>query len=113
MTFRLLIIIMSLSGCLFTSCEEDKRNEIAVERVIKEEVDKKIANYIRTRNKRCLDKAIDEANEIADSILLTEARLARDTADKPPKPVKPEKPEIKTLLDSTPIAPIISKDTIK
>jgi hypothetical protein len=106
-TFILLIALLSLY-----SCGEDNRNKIAVDRVIAEEVENRVQSFRSTRMERCKEKAIDEANEIADSILIREARLSRDTISKPPKPEKPEKPEIKLLEDSTPIQPIINTDTI-
>lgn len=106
-TFILLIFVLSL-----LSCGEDNRNKIAVDRVIAEEVEKRIQDFRTTRMNRCKEKAIDEANEIADSLLIIQARLSRDTIGKPPKPDKPEKPEIKLLEDSTPIQPIINTDSI-
>ena len=106
-TFILLIFLLPL-----WSCGEDNRNKIAVDRVIAEEVEKRVQNFRTTRMDRCKEKAIDEANEIADSLLILEARLSRDTISKPPKPEKPEKPEIKLLEDSTPIQPIFNTDSI-
>lgn len=104
---KLIIPVCLLSILLFSSCGEDNRNKIAVEKVVNEEIERRVNDYIQMRIKRCQDKAIAEANEIADSILIAEARLARDTITKPPKPLKPEKPEIKSLLDSTPVQPLV------
>ncbi|MDV7396231.1 hypothetical protein RZS08_32860, partial [Arthrospira platensis SPKY1] len=56
---------------------------------------------------RCYEQALEEASLLADSILIEEARLERDTIGKPPIPPKPEKPEIKSLLDSLPIGPLV------
>jgi len=109
-TYSLLLLI-ALLLLTTNACKEDDRNRIAVERVINEEVTNKANSYRQSRTERCKEKAIKEANEIADSILLLEARLARDTVDKPPKPTRPEKPEIKVLKDSTPVQPIIKRDS--
>jgi hypothetical protein len=107
--YAILLLVFLLAG--ISACKEDDRNRIAVEKVINEEVSRKVNDYIQMRMKRCIEKATKEANEIADSLLILEARLSRDTASKPPRPYKPEKPEIKALQDSSPIAPIFKRDT--
>lgn len=106
---RVIILLIALWG--LTACGEDNRNKLAVEQVIAEKVAERVANYRKNRLERCQEAAINEANTIADSLLLLEARLTRDTASKPLKPNKPEKPEIKILTDSTPIAPLIRRDS--
>ena len=78
-----------------------------MEAVIDQEVARRIQNYKQVRMDRCYEKALEEASRLADSILILEARLERDTLGKPPKPEKPEKPEIKAVLDSTPIKPLL------
>ncbi|MCB9267744.1 MAG: hypothetical protein H6558_22190 [Lewinellaceae bacterium] len=103
-------IIIALSALpLIAGCGKDDRNKIAVQAVIEKEVARRVENYRQVRMQRCYEKALEEASHQADSILLLEARLERDTLSKPPKPHKPEKPEIKTLLDSTPVKPLLEK----
>ncbi|MCO6477526.1 MAG: hypothetical protein J5I94_12925 [Phaeodactylibacter sp.] len=94
---------------LLAGCGEDDRNQRAVQAVIEEEVEKRVRNYKEVRMQRCYEQALQEASYLADSILLLEARLERDTMGKPPKPEKPEKPEIKTVLDSLPVKPLLDK----
>ena len=107
-------IIFSILALLWLAgCGEDNRNKLAVQAVIEEEVALRVKNYRQTRMLRCYEKALEEASHLADSILILEARLERDTLGKPPKPEKPERPEIKTLLDSTPIRPLLEKGTRK
>ena len=110
-TARIMIALSLFS--LFAGCGKDDRNKNAVQAVIEEEVNNRVQNYRQVRMERCFDKALEEASRLADSILIREARLERDTLGKPPKPVKPEKPEIKTLLDSTPIRPLLDRDSLK
>lgn len=83
------------------ACGEDDRNKRAVEKVIQKEVGKRVSTYRDSRFERCYKEAVEEASKLADSLLLIEARLSRDTAGKPPKPIKPERPELKTLKDTT------------
>ncbi len=106
----ILILLMPLLWC---SCGEDNRNRIAVEKVIQEEVDKRVANYRQNRMRRCYEDAVREASALADSVLLLEARLTRDTASKPPRPSKPERPALKKLQDSLlRVAPFLRKDSL-
>lgn len=105
MRLRIIITLSLLS--LLASCEKDDRNKNAVQAIIEEEVAQRIENYKQVRMERCYEKALEEASYLADSILIREARLKRDTLGKPPKPARPEKPEIKTVLDSTPIKPLL------
>lgn len=110
---RIIIPFCLLGTVLFFSCGEDDRNKIAVEKVINEEIERRVNDYRRMRINHCKEKAITEANEMADSILIEEARLARDTITKPPKPEKPEKPELKSLQDSTPVKPLVGRDSLQ
>lgn len=72
------------------------------------EVDKRIANYKKTRLEVCRNEALEKASAIVDSILIVEAREARlFVKDKPAKPDRPGKPEIKTVIDTIPIAPFL------
>ena len=103
-----ILFVLFISSLLF-SCGEDNRNKRAVEAVIAEEVAQRVQNYRQVRLQRCYELALEEASRQADSILLLEARIERDTLGKPPKPEKPEKPEIKTVLDSLPVKPLLEK----
>ncbi len=106
---RARIIFSMYFFLLLSGCSEDDRNQRAVQAVIQEEVEKRVRNYKQVRMQRCNEQALEEASRLADSILLLEARLERDTMGKPPKPEKPEKPEIKTVLDSLPVKPLLDK----
>jgi len=93
----------------FAGCGEDDRNKNAVQAVIEKEVAGRVEAYRQTRMQRCFELILEEAGRLADSILILEARLERDTLNRPPKPEKPEKPEIKTVLDSLPVKPLLEK----
>lgn len=106
--FLCLLIILGI----LTSCNGGSRDEADLEAFIQSEVDKRVTEYKNTIYGQCLDRALEKAGLLADSILIVEARLERDTSGRPPKPVKPERPEIKTLIDTLPIKPFF-RDTIK
>ncbi|MEQ8703891.1 MAG: hypothetical protein RIC19_08215 [Phaeodactylibacter sp.] len=95
------------------SCGEDNRNRDAVEEMIQQEVTERVATYRENRTQRCYQDAVKDAGILADSILLLEARLSRDTASKPPRPTKPERPVVKKMRDSLlKVAPLLSEDSI-
>ncbi len=104
-TFSTLLIIL----CLFTSlsCKKRKPQSELVEEVIYEQLRAKIAYTKQVRLEHCLEDLYQQASDIADSILLEEARKARNTTGKPPVPQKPEKPSIVELKDSTPVKPFL------
>lgn len=108
-----LIVGISI-GCilLLSACVEGDKDKKAVQAAIMDGVKNRIADYQSVRLKRCREQMLEEANLIVDSIMLIEARLAKDTLDKPLKPLKPEKPEIKTILDTLPVKPILTPQEI-
>ena len=102
--FYILLIPLFLVSC------KDDRNERAVEALIQEKLEERLTDYEEILMRKCREEILAQAGKIVDSILISEARLAKDTLDRPAKPERPEKPDIKTVLDSTPIAPIIEKN---
>jgi hypothetical protein len=96
-----------LCCCLLPACKEEGRNQQAVQAAIEREIAERVNFFRDNRMQRCHEQALEEASLLADSILLKEARLERDTIGKPPILPKPEKPEIKSLLDSLPIGPLV------
>lgn len=97
----------------FTACNDvSEKDKALIDQLIQNEVNNRINIRKTTSLNRCMDAIYAEASEIADSILLLEARTARDTSLRPMKPIKPEKPEIIELKDSTPVQPFL-KDSIQ
>lgn len=99
---------IALAGCcLLPACQKNDRNQQAVQAAIEREIAERVNFFRDNRLQRCHEQALEEASLLADSILIEEARLERDTIGKPPIPPKPEKPKIKSLLDSLPIGPLV------
>lgn len=107
MIIKKYIFLLLVICCI--SCKDD-RNARAVETLIQSSLEERLAEYERILMKKCQDEMLEEASRIVDSILITEARLSRDTVNRPRKPPKPERPEVKTAIDSTPIAPFIKPE---
>lgn len=102
-----LVGMVALLMLLSPSCQEGPdENLLAVEAFVEEKVEERLATYRAILDQQCWEAILQEAGTIADSILLTEARLRRDSVNKPPRPDKPEKPELKKLNDSLSLDPL-------
>ncbi len=101
MIFLMLPLVLTLPNCGQKSQREQ------VDELIETQVELKIANYKEIRKQKCLEEMYRQAGEIADSILLEQARLARDTANRPVIPIKPEKPQVIDVSDTTPVKPFL------
>lgn len=92
---------------LSPACQDGPdENLLAVEAFVEEKVQERLATYRTILDQQCREAILQEAGAIADSILLAEARLRRDSVNKPPRPAKPEKPELKKLEDSLSLDPL-------
>lgn len=98
-------------GILLTSfllsCESEAEKKAQQEQRLQAEAARRVADYISAIQKNCDQRVLDAAIQIADSLMLVEARLSADTILRPIKPIRPEKPETKILKDTTPIQPFM------
>lgn len=101
--FTAALAALGVSGCR----PEEAGDQQRVEALIQEELKKRVEDYRLVVMQQCRERALLKASSLADSILITEARLSRDTLGRPPKPIKPEKPEIKLPKDSLPVQPLL------
>ena len=91
---------------LFTAFQDSEM--MTKEQFIQMHLNEKLQKYKSDSGKKCRQKAIDQATQIVDSILIAQARNIRiDTVQRPPKPIKPTRPNILTPNDTTPIRPVI------
>lgn len=88
----------------FFSCES--ATHVDIDAVIEEKVQERLDEFERIIMQRCRNRALEEAGDLADSIIIERARLQRDTADRPLKPLRPDQPELKSLEDSLELAPL-------
>ena len=98
---------------VFVGCNKQEIQKEKIEALINEEVNNRFDKYRAVRLRRCQEDIYEYASEIADSLLLVQARQARDTSGKPPVPIKPDRPEITEVTDTTPIAPFLELDSIR
>lgn len=97
--------IFFLNGfCLWlTGCGND---EAAKEALVQKEIAVAVKAYREQRLKDCRENIYEKANLIADSILITRARMLSPNGSIAPKPVKPVKPTLKEDLDSVEVKPL-------
>lgn len=105
-------LICLLLGTLLFACSADSESEMR-EQVIQEKLEERIAKYKSDKRKSCQKKVLQKAGAIADSILLREARLKRDTSDRPGIPDKPEVPEFVPVKDTVPVEPFFRDSTLE
>lgn len=101
------VLLLGLSAC----GDRPDENKVAVEIFLERQVEDRLETYRQILAQQCRDNILEEAGKIADSILIAEARLERDTANKPPKPTKPGRPELKKLQDSLALDPLFRDTT--
>jgi hypothetical protein len=100
--------IMFLGGLLLVqSCAK----EISQEDLIQEAVQIKLDQWKALQQEACKERAITEAEDYVDSILVVISLQSKlDTIPKPTKPMKPPKPSFKVKPDSVVVDPIYKKD---
>ncbi|WP_020537222.1 hypothetical protein [Lewinella cohaerens] len=96
---------------LFAGCES--ATHVDIDAVIAEKVEERLTEFEAIINRRCLDRALEEAGLLADSIIIEQARRKKDTLDRPLKPLRPDQPELLELKDSLELAPLFDTVTKK
>jgi hypothetical protein len=89
---------------LLTACESS--THVDIDAVIEEKTQERLDEYRYVLDKRCRERALEEAGRQADSIVLAIARAQKDTLSRPLRPVRPERPELKAMEDSLALAPL-------
>ncbi|MEO5905960.1 MAG: hypothetical protein ABIQ11_04505 [Saprospiraceae bacterium] len=83
---------------------------ITQEELISKAIEIKLVQWQEEQRKECMLKAILDAEEFVDSLLIaTSLQTKLDTIPKPPKPNKPMKPSFKDKPDTVVIDPILKK----
>jgi hypothetical protein len=98
-----LVLVLTFAMACFRERDRSQERQELIQKTLRERID----NYQRTRMDRCREDMLSEATRLADSIMITEARLRGDSIGKPPKPNRPEKPELRQLEDTIPIKPLL------
>ncbi|RLD22152.1 MAG: hypothetical protein DRI69_02065 [Bacteroidetes bacterium] len=98
---RVPLLVSTTILCAFILLGSDQGFGEDQKEIIDRGVEIKIEEYIKRQDKRCWDRALEEAVSLVDSMVRAGAMGSRiDPVVKPPRPYKPGKPEIKQLPDS-------------
>lgn len=96
------VLSLSLCGCL----DRKEYAQSDIDALIEKEVQQRVEVFMRTKEERCMEDILKEANRLADSIMVIQAFFDRDTFSRPEKPLRPDKPHIRILQDTTPVRPL-------
>lgn len=102
-------LLLSFYGCL----DRKEYAQSDIDALIEKEVEHRVEVFIRTKEERCMEDILKEANRLADSIMVTQAFFDRDTFSRPEKPLRPDKPHIRILQDTTPVKPLFRNNPNK
>lgn len=100
-----LLLLISFSY----ACES--ATHVDIDAVIAEKVEERLNEFESIINRRCRERAMEEAGLLADSIIIEQARRKKDTLSRPLRPLRPDQPELLQLKDSLELAPLF--DTSK
>ena len=89
---------------IVAACKKDNKKQ----ELIDQEVHNAVESFRQKKRNECRMMVLDSANKLADSIVLVRNTVV-DTALINGKPKKPAKPLIKSLLDTTPVVPLIKQ----
>ena len=103
------ILFLSVSGCL----DRKEYSQADIDALIEKEVRQRVEMFIRTKEERCMEDILKEANRLADSIMVVQAFFDRDTFSRPEKPSRPDKPHIRILEDTTPVKPLFQSKPLQ
>lgn len=97
---------------LLCACKED--DTALRQQMIEQQIQERLQNYIEVEQRRCRTKVMEEASNLADSLLRANPVFIRlDSLQRPPVPIKPNRPEFERRKDSIKIEPIISNSKNK
>ena len=105
--FIWVIILVILSSC-------SEKDTVTVEELRQREIEKRVNQFILSKEQECREKTMEQAYMTADSLLkLNAVKYSEDSLKRPLLPLKPEK-KIKPLpKDSVQNRPFIEPDTVQ
>ena len=86
------IVLVSI---VIWSCNDTRTKDLMIQKMIEEDVENRVENFIRVREEVCQKQVLEKATILADSIMLEEVRRIKINATGPYIPEKPTRPELK------------------
>jgi hypothetical protein len=101
------LVSFVLSACL----KEEQYSKAEIQARMDEVLNQKLLDFRLNAIRRCREDMMLEATAIADSMLIQESFLNRDTLTRPPKPIRPGDPipEVKSLPDTVKLKPFFDR----
>lgn len=99
-------VLYSLLACLLLLAACESSTHVDIDAVIEEKTQERLDEYRYVLDKRCRERALEEAGRQADSIVLAIARAQKDTVARPLRPLRPVRPELQAIEDSLALAPL-------
>ena len=112
--FLISLIFAFLVVFSFMAFQNTGKEDPAIQAMIDEEVERRISEYKSLRLQKCYERILKVADLKADSIIFALARedFRMDSIPRPKIPERPKRPGIKPPRDTTPVVPLLSKDSI-
>lgn len=88
-------ISIVLVSIVIWSCNDTRTKDLMIQKMIEEDVENRVENFIRVREEVCQKQVLEKATILADSIMLEEVRRIKINATGPYIPEKPTRPELK------------------
>lgn len=89
------IISILLVSIVIWSCNDTRAKDLMIQKMIKEDVENRVENFIRVREEVCQKQVFERATILADSMMLDEVRRIKINATVPYVPDKPKRQEVK------------------
>lgn len=111
----ILLVIIITAFILMNSTQTAPASQVTIQQLMDESIEKKMQQFINTRNNKCLKDIMKEANQRADSIVMSMAKsmiAIQDSITRPLAPDRPDRPALLTPIDSSFPAPLLDTDSL-
>ncbi len=110
-----LLILLGIAIIFSMGFQKDKSREAQIQALIDAKVAEKVDKYRKKYLEKCRERILERANALADTAIIISAKSINiiDNTSRPIPPPRPLRPDIKLPIDTTPVKPFFSIDTIK
>lgn len=106
-----IIFFVALVALSISSCNDSKAKDLIIQKMIEEDVQQRVKNFIQVREEVCQKQVLERAIALADSIMLEEVRQLKINNTVPKVLDKPQRPEVKVNEAYERVRPIL--DSLK
>ena len=109
-----LLFLVGVTILIFSmGFQKDKSKEAQIQELIDSKVAAKVEGYRKKYLKKCQERILERASELADTVMLESAKRTSiiDKTNRPIPPSRPLRPDAKPPIDTTPVKPFFLIDT--